>query len=387
MEPRLLKVASRAAVPPFYVMDVVSAANARQRARGDVISLAAGQPATGAPSAVRFAAAEAIGSGPLGYTEQVGIPELRSAISAHYSRQYSLDVSADDVIVTTGSSGGFLLAFLAAFDAGDRVALARPGYPAYRNILTALGCEVVDLPCGFEERFQPTVSMLEAAGPLDGVIIASPANPTGTVLDAGELAGIAGWCVERGVQLISDEIYHGISFGAATASAWQFSREAVVVNSFSKYFGMTGWRLGWLVVPQRLRRAVDCLTGNFHLCAPAISQYAAVAAFEEDTYVEVDSHVSRYRVNRDVVVGGLAELGITRVAPADGAFYVYADVSELTNDSMSFCQRLLADTGVAIVPGIDFDPVDGHRFVRVSFAGATEDVREALRRIGGWLTK
>ena len=382
---QLLKVAERAAVPPFHVMDVVSAANARQRARGDVISLAAGQPSTGAPSAVRFAAAEAIGSGPLGYTEQVGIPELRAAIAGHCDRRYGLAVDPADVIVTTGSSGGFLLAFLAAFDAGDRVALARPGYPAYRNILTALGCEVVELPCGADVRFQPTVAMLEEAGPLDGVIIASPANPTGTVLDPGELAAIAGWCAERGVQLISDEIYHGISYGAATASAWQFSREAVVVNSFSKYFGMTGWRLGWLLVPQRLHRAVDCLAGNFHLCAPAISQFAAVAAFEPETYAELDAHVARYRTNRDVLLKGLADLGVTEVAPADGAFYAYADVGHLTHDSMSFCQRLLADTGVAIVPGIDFDPVAGHRFIRMSFAGATEDVAEALRRMGAWL--
>ncbi|GAA4437357.1 pyridoxal phosphate-dependent aminotransferase [Actinokineospora soli] len=381
----LLKVAERANVPPFHVMDVVSAANARQRARGDVISLAAGQPATGAPAAVRFAAAEAIGSGPLGYTEQVGTPELREAIARHCDRQYGLAVDAADVVVTTGSSGGFLLAFLAAFDPGDRVALARPGYPAYRNILSALGCEVVELPCGPDTRFQPTVAMLEEAGPLDGVVVASPANPTGTVLDPGELAAIAGWCAERGAQLVSDEIYHGISYGAATASAWQFSREAVVVNSFSKYFGMTGWRLGWLLVPRRLHRAVDCLAGNFHLCPPAISQAAAVAAFEPETYAELDTHVARYRTNRDVLLKGLADLGITEVAPADGAFYAYADVGHLTHDSMSFCQRLLADTGVAIVPGIDFDPAAGHRFIRMSFAGATEDVHEALRRIGAWL--
>ncbi|GGS20162.1 MULTISPECIES: pyridoxal phosphate-dependent aminotransferase [Actinokineospora] len=378
------KVAERADIPPFHVMDVVSAANARQRSHGDVISLAAGQPSTGAPAAVRRAAAEAIDAGPLGYTEQVGIPELRQAIAAHY-RRYDLDIAESDVIVTTGSSGGFLLAFLAAFDAGDRVALARPGYPAYRNILSALGCEVVDLPCGADVRFQPTVAMLEEAGPLDGVIVASPANPTGTVLDAAELAAIATWCAERGVRLISDEIYHGISYGVPTACAWESSREAVVVNSFSKYFGMTGWRLGWLLVPPGLHRAVDRLTGNFHLCAPAIAQHAAVAAFTPATYAELDTHVTRYRTNRDILIAGLADLGVTEVAPADGAFYAYADVSHLTDDSMDFCKRLLADTGVAIVPGIDFDPVAGRRFVRLSFAGSTEDVREALARIGGWL--
>jgi len=385
MHARLLKVAARAAVPPFHVMDVVSAANARQRARGDMISLAAGQPSTGAPAAVRAAAAEALGSQTLGYTEQLGVPELREAIAGHYARRYSLEVSAHDVVITTGSSGGFLLAFLSAFDAGDRVALARPGYPAYRNILTALGCEVVELPCDESTRFQPTVAMLDELGPIDGLILASPANPTGTVLDPAELAAIAGWCVERGVQLVSDEIYHGISYGAETSSAWQFSREAVVVNSFSKYFGMTGWRLGWLLVPQRLHRAVDCLTGNFTICAPAIAQHAAVSAFEPETYAELDGHVARYAANRDLLLAGLAGLGIDKVAPADGAFYAYADVSHLTHDSMSFCQRLLADTGLAIVPGIDFDPAEGNRFVRLSFAGATADVEEGLRRLAGWL--
>jgi aspartate/methionine/tyrosine aminotransferase len=386
MHDRLLKVAARAAIPPFHVMDVLSAANARQRAHGDMVSLAAGQPSTGAPKAVRFAAAEALGTLALGYTEQLGIPELREAIAGHYGRRYSLDVSPHDVVVTTGSSGGFLLAFLSAFDAGDRVALARPGYPAYRNILSALGCEVVELPCDESTRFQPTEAMLDELDPIDGLILASPANPTGTVLDPAELAAIAGWCAERGVQLISDEIYHGISYGAETSTAWQYSREAVVVNSFSKYFAMTGWRLGWLLVPQRLHRAVDCLVGNFNICAPALSQHAAVAAFEQESYDELDSHVARYATNRELLLTGLAGLGIDRVAPADGAFYAYADVSHLTHDSMGFCQRLLAETGLAVVPGIDFDPVEGNRFVRFSFAGATEDVEDGVRRLGGWLS-
>ena len=287
------------------------------------------------------------------------------------------------MVVTTGSSGGFLLSFLAAFDTGDRVALARPGYPAYRNILTALGCEVVELPCGPDTGFQPTVEMLDGAGPLDGLIVASPANPTGSMLPPGELAAIAGWCAERGVQLVSDEIYHGIHYGSTDpASAWQFSREAVVVNSFSKYFAMTGWRLGWLLVPERLHRAVDCLTGNFTICPPAIAQHAAVAAF---AYDELDAYVATYRHNRDRLVEGLRGLGIDRLAPVDGAFYVYADIAHLTGDSMAFCQRLLADTGLAIVPGIDFDPAQGHHFVRMSFAGPPADIPEALRRLGTWL--
>jgi aspartate/methionine/tyrosine aminotransferase len=384
MRQRLLKVAERASIPPFHVMDVLSAANARQRAKGDMISLAAGQPSAPAPAPVRAAAAEALTGRPLGYTEQLGIPELRAAIAGHYERRYALPVEPNDVVVTTGSSGGFLLSFLAAFDTGDRVALARPGYPAYRNILAALGCEVVELPCGPDTGFRPTVAMLDEAGPLDGVVVAGPANPTGSMLAAGELAAIAGWCAERGVQLVSDEIYHGIHYGEEDpASAWQFSREAVVVNSFSKYFAMTGWRLGWLLVPERLHRAVDCLTGNFTICPPALSQHGGVAAF--DAYDELDAHVETYRHNRDTLVAGLRELGIDRLAPVDGAFYVYADVAHLTSDSMSFCQRLLADTGVAVVPGADFDPAEGHHFVRMSFAGPPADIAEALHRLGEWL--
>jgi aspartate/methionine/tyrosine aminotransferase len=348
-----------------------------------MVSLAAGQPSASAPAPVREAAATALASQNLGYTEQLGIPEIRAAVAGHYTRRYALDVDPHDVVITTGSSGGFLLAFLSAFDAGDRVALARPGYPAYRNILAALGIEVVELPVDAGTRFAPTVDLLNDQGPLDGLVIASPANPTGTVLPPAEVAAIAGWCAEHGVQLVSDEIYHGISYGAETSSAWQYSREAVVVNSFSKYFAMTGWRLGWLLVPQRLHRAVDCLTGNFNICAPALAQYAAVAAF--DAYAELDAHVARYRRNRDRLVAGLAGLGITRLAPVDGAFYAYADISDLTTDSMSFCQRLLADTGLAIVPGIDFDPVNGNRFIRFSFAGTTDTVDEGLRRLAGWL--
>jgi aspartate/methionine/tyrosine aminotransferase len=385
MSTRLLKVAARANVQPFHVMDVLSAANARQRAKGDVVSLAAGQPSAAAPRPVLAAAGDAL-AGPLGYTEQLGIPELRERIAGHYERRYAMAVDPSEVVATTGSSGGFLLAFLAAFDAGDRVALARPGYPAYRNILTALGCEVVDVPCGPDTGFQPTAAQLVELGPIDGLILASPANPTGSVLPAGELAAIAGWCAERGVQLVSDEIYHGIQFGEqAPTSAWQYSREAVVVNSFSKYFAMTGWRLGWLLVPDRLRHAVDCLTGNFTICPPVPSQRAALAAFEPESYTELDAHVAGYLANRDRLVRGLGELGIDRIAPADGAFYLYVDVSHLTSDSMSFCQRLLAETGLAIVPGIDFDPVDGHRFVRLSFSGPSGDIEAGLIRLGDWL--
>jgi aspartate/methionine/tyrosine aminotransferase len=382
-----MTVASRALIPPFHVMDVWAAAGERQRTHGDLVNLSAGQPSTGAPAAVRAAAAAALDRDVLGYTVALGVPELRAAIAAHYGRTHDLDVAPEQVAVTTGSSGGFLLAFLAAFDAGDRVVMARPGYPCYRNILTALGCEVVELPCGPETRHQPTVAMLEELDDVRGLVVASPANPTGSVLAPDELAALAAYCADRGIQLISDEIYHGVSYAGApaTSSAWSTSREAVVVNSFSKYFSMTGWRLGWLLLPARLLRAADRLAGNFTICPPALAQAAALGAFAPESYAEADAHVQRYAVNRGLLLDGLPRLGIPRLAPADGAFYVYADVAHLTTDSMELTHRLLADTGVAVAPGLDFDPVDGHRSVRLSFAGATEDVREALRRLEDWL--
>ncbi|MFR9730450.1 pyridoxal phosphate-dependent aminotransferase [Saccharopolyspora sp. MS10] len=386
LDPSAPAVALRANVPPFQVMEVLSAAKARQAVRGDVVSLAVGQPSTPAPAAVREAAAEAVRRDALGYTEQLGLPQLREAVAGHCDRAYGLAVGPEDVVATTGASGAFLLAFLAAFDHGDRVALARPGYPAYRNILSALGCEVVELPCDASTRFQPTVEMLEELDePVRGLIVASPANPTGTVLTGEELGELAGWCERRGVQLISDEIYHGIGYGEPLRSAWEFSREAIVVNSFSKFWCMTGWRLGWMLVPPRLRRAVDSLTGNFTLCPPALSQHAAVAAFGPEAYAEVEAHVRRYETNRDLLLTGLAELGVRRVAPAEGAFYAYADLGELTDDSAAWCRRLLEDTGVAVVPGLDFDPERGGRFVRMSFAGATEEIAEAIARLATWL--
>lgn len=368
--------ARRADVAPFHVMEVLSAAQERQRTHGDVVSLAAGQPTAGASEPVRLAG-RALREQNLGYTVQLGIPQLREAIAGHYHRSYALDVSPDDVIVTTGSSGGFLLSFLAAFDAGDRVAMARPGYPAYRNLLSALGCEVVEFPA----RFQPAVELLDELGPLSGLIVASPANPTGTVLPPAEFAAIADWCSARGVRLISDEIYHGISYGTETTCAWRHTRESIVLGSFSKYFAMTGWRLGWMLAPRSLHRAVDVLTGNLNICAPVLAQHAAVAAFEPASYAELDGHVNHYRANRDLLLDGLTKIGLDRIAPVDGAFYAYVDVSEHTTDSLTWCRRLLAETGLAITPGIDFDPVDGGEHVRLSFAGAAEDMTEAVKRL------
>ena len=382
-----LAAAQRANVPPFHVMDLLALSAERQRTHGDVVNLLAGQPSTGAPAPVNAEAVRLLGSGdPLGYTPATGIVELRAAIADHHRRRYGIDVTADDVVVTTGSSGGFLLAFLAAFEVGDRVAIARPGYPCYRNVLAALGCEVVEVPTGPDTRFQPTVEQLaglHAAEPFAGLVVASPANPTGTMLLPGELAAIARWCEETGVQLVSDEIYHGITYDdpRMTTSAWETSREAVVFGSFSKYFSMTGWRLGWMLAPARLVRTVDVLTGNFSICPPVLAQRAALAAFADESYAELDDHVRRYAHNRDLLLAGLQQLGITRLAPADGAFYAYADVGHLTDDSMTFARDLLARTGVAVAAGIDFDTAEGHRYLRFSFAGTAGEIEQALDRL------
>ncbi len=381
-EARRIAPAERSAVAPFYVMRVLAAA-ARRAERGDeLFNLAAGQPSTPAPKPVLAAAHRALHGEILGYTETPGIAPLRQAISGHYRRRYAMDVDPEDVVVTTGSSGGFLLAFLSAFDVGDRVGLARPGYPAYRNILHALGCEVVDIPCGPETRYQPTAAMVDGLE-LDGVVVASPANPTGTMLDPAELAALARHCAATGVRLISDEIYHGITYTGLTSSSWETDRSGFVVNSFSKYFSMTGWRIGWLLVPDDCADVLDALAGNLAICPPAPAQFAALAAF--DAYEECDGHVRRYAVNRALLLDGLRGLGIDRLAPADGAFYVYADISHLTDDSAAFCADLLQTAGVAAAPGVDFDPVDGHRFLRLSFAGATDAVAGAVGALGRYL--
>ncbi|MFT4289016.1 aminotransferase class I/II-fold pyridoxal phosphate-dependent enzyme [Nocardioides sp.] len=376
-----LAAAVRANVPPFHVMDMIEAVAARQRDRGDVLSLLAGQPSTGAPAAVADEAVRLLRSGdPLGYTPAVGIPALRSAIAEHYLASYGVPVSADDVVVTTGASGGFLLAFLAAFDAGDVVAMSRPNYPCYRNVLAALGCRVVEVD-------ELSLDTLAAIPDLKGVMVASPANPTGTMLGADDLAALAGWCEAHGVRLVSDEIYHGISYGAERShTAWETSREAIVFGSFSKYHSMTGWRIGWLLAPARLRRTVEVLTGNFTICPPALAQHAAVKAFTPEAAVELDGHVRRYAVNRALLLDGLPRLGISRLAPADGAFYVYADIGHLTDDSLRWSHDLLGRTGVAVAPGVDFDTVAGGRFVRLSFAGATAEVEAALDRLSTGLT-
>ena len=381
-----LKVSRRGQVPPFIVMDVMRAAAERAASGADVLHLEVGQPSTGAPAGVIAAARTALAHDILGYTDALGMPPLREAIAAHYRARYGLALEPSRVVVTTGSSGAFLLAFLAAFEAGDRVGLASPAYPAYRNILKALGLEPVELPAGPAERYQATVDLVRASPkPLDGLIAASPANPTGTMLRPDELAALARHCEASGIRFISDEIYHGITYGPAEATALAASDEAIVVNSFSKYFSMTGWRLGWMVVPPGLLRAIECLAQNFFISPPAISQHGAMAAFE--CREELDRNVARYAENRALLLDELPKAGFDRLAPADGAFYLYADIAHLTNDSEDFCRRMLRDIGVACTPGVDFDPARGHAALRISFAGATATIAEAARRLSAWRPK
>jgi aspartate/methionine/tyrosine aminotransferase len=382
----LQRVAARAAVPPFHVMRVIDAVSARRAAGLPVIDLSAGQPSTPAPSTVRTAAQVALETDRIGYTNALGIAPLREAIAGHYRERLGLAIEPANVAVTTGSSGGFLYAFLAAFDAGDTVVMARPGYPAYRNMLSALGCRVVEVPCGPETRFQPTVEQLEALDePPAGLIVASPANPTGTMVPPDELRALLEWCTAHGTRFVSDEIYHGITFGLPSTCAWSLGADSIVVNSFSKYFSMTGWRVGWLLVPDELMDAVDRLAGNFSICPPALSQFAAVAAF--DSYEELDANVARYGENRAMLLEALPAIGLDRLAPADGAFYIYADVSRWTDDSLTWGARLLDETGVAVAPGVDFDTVDGGKYIRMCFAGDGADIERAVEILGEWLRR
>jgi len=377
-----LKAAKRGAISPFIVMDVMRAANAREAAGEDVLHMEVGQPSSAAPSKVLQAARDALDQELLGYTDAFGVPPLKDRIAAQYKDMYGVTIDPARIAVTTGSSGGFLLAFLSAFDAGDRVALASPGYPAYRNILTALDIEVVDILTGPDTDFQPTPHLLEKVeGKLDGLIIASPSNPTGTMIDRDGLQALADYCRERGVRVVSDEIYHGITFEEPAHTMGEFDDECFVVNSFSKYYSMTGWRLGWLVFPESLARPVECLAQNLFISAPTLSQMAALAAFDCPT--ELDANVARYKANRDLLLTELPKAGFNKLSHAQGAFYVYADVSHLTDDSQIFCQDILAKTGVAITPGTDFDPTRGHKYVRFSFAGSQDDMAEAVRRLRG----
>ncbi|HTK34482.1 MAG TPA: aminotransferase class I/II-fold pyridoxal phosphate-dependent enzyme [Caulobacteraceae bacterium] len=375
---------ARSAVAPFVVMEVMEAAARLERQGRRVLHLEVGQPSTSAPRTVLDAAARALRDDVLGYTLATGVPPLRQVIAAHYAKTYGVEVSPDRIVVTTGSSGAFLLAFIAAFDAGARVAVAAPSYPCYRNILQALDVKVVGVPCGPETRYELTPAMLDGLGRIDGVIVASPSNPTGSMIDEETFRALSAWCDASGAVLISDEIYHGVQYGRPAVTAAAVSPRAFVVNSFSKYFSMTGWRVGWMIAPEAMIRPVEKLMQNLFISAPTLAQLAAVAAF--DAAEELDGHVARYAANRAIVLDALPRLGIERLAPPDGAFYVYADVSPWTKDSVAFCAELLEATGVAITPGVDFDPERGRSTVRFSYAADTASIAEAMALLKGFVS-
>ena len=367
-------------VEPFHAMDVLSAAN-RMAAEGhDIVSLAVGQPSALPPRAVREAAARAVRDGPLGYTDALGRAELRDAIARHYADHYGVKVPRERIVVTTGSSAGFALAFLTLFEAGNRVLIERPGYPAYRNIMRVMGLEVVEV----ERADDVTIEAAAAAGPLSGVLVASPANPTGTVISTARMAGIVRACAATGARLISDEIYHRLTYdGAPDATVLAQSDTAVIINSFSKYYCMTGWRVGWMVVPESLVRAVERVAQNLYISAPDASQIGATHAF--DGTDELEAVRRGYAQNRSLLLRSLPELGFRLAARSDGAFYAWCDVSGLTNDAMAFSRRMLNEAGVAAPPGHDFDPIDGDRTMRFSYAGSHEDVTRAVERLRRWL--
>ncbi|MEO0680539.1 MAG: aminotransferase class I/II-fold pyridoxal phosphate-dependent enzyme [Pseudomonadota bacterium] len=376
-----MRTSRRGEVDPFIVMDVMESARAAEAEGRDIIHMEVGQPGTPAPRLAREAAARAVAAGePLGYTVALGLPALREGIAGLYKRRHGLDLDPGRVIVTAGSSGAFVLAFLACFEAGDVVALGDPGYPSYRNIFHALGVTVRRVETGPATGWQPRA---EDLGDAQGLLVASPANPTGTMLSRERLSQIAAACEARGAWLISDEIYHGLGYGAPAVSALEVADRAVVINSFSKYFSMTGWRVGWMVVPPEMVRTVERLAQNVFICPPHVSQVAALAALDAEEELEANRAV--YAANRTLLLEALPKAGFRDFAPADGAFYLYADVSHLTDDSRAFCARMLAEAGVAATPGHDFDPVRGAAAIRFSFAGSTEAMAEGARRLARWL--
>ncbi|GBE42429.1 aspartate aminotransferase [bacterium BMS3Bbin10] len=375
----------RGRIDPFIVMDVLRAANEKEAGGADIIHMEVGQPGTPAPARVVEAAHKALENSRLGYTEALGVPELRERIARHYNTRYGVSVAPERVVVTSGSSAGFVLAFLAILDVGARVAVPTPGYPCYRHILSALGARAVTLETGAGSRWAPVpaaLAELNRQDPLDALLLASPANPTGTMLVGNGLAELAKACEQLGLWFISDEIYHGLEYEEPAQTALAHSGSAIVINSFSKYFSMTGWRVGWMVVPHALVRHLERLAQNLYICAPALSQYAAIAAF--DACDELEANKGVYRTNRDLLLEELPKAGFTDILPADGAFYLYANVRHLTNDSASFAKRMLEETGVAVTPGIDFDTGRGSRFLRFSYAGATGRMVEAARRLKNW---
>jgi aspartate/methionine/tyrosine aminotransferase len=385
---QLLKPSKRSDVPPFIVMDVMAAAAQREAQGAHIIHMEVGQPAAPAPATAIKAAQGALARGRIGYTETLGIPSLRARIARHYQDAYDLALDPARVVVTTGSSGGFILAFLSMFEPGDRVALANPGYPPYRHILSALGCEPVLIETSAETRWALSAKALIAAhqrAPLKGVVIASPANPTGTMMDADALTRLIAVAEAEGIRVISDEIYHGLDYAFAAETAANTSERVVVINSFSKYFCMTGWRVGWMVVPDPLVRPIERLQGNLAISVPTLAQVAAEAAFDGREEMEAVKH--GYEENRRILTEGLPKAGLDKFLPVDGAFYLYADISRFSDDSLDFAKRMLNEANVAATPGIDFDPVNGRHFLRFCYAGSSAEIHEAVDRIGRWLKR
>ena len=376
-----MRFSSRGQVDPFIVMDVVEAARAAEAGGRHIIHMEVGQPSTPAPRTARAALSRALEVDPLGYTVSLGLPDLRAGIAALYARWYGVELDPARVIVTAGSSGAFVLAFAALFDAGDRVALGEPGYPSYRQILRAMSIEPVAIQTRAENRYQPTPE--EIPSDVQGLIVASPGNPSGTMLGRPEMAALMQAAQARGIAFVSDEIYHGLHYGARAVTALEVSDEAYVINSFSKYFSMTGWRVGWMVVPEDHIRTVEKLAQNLFICAPHAGQVAALAAL--DAIDEMEANRAVYAENRRLMLAGLPQAGFTRIAPPDGAFYIYADVADLTTDSRAFAAEILKKAGVAVTPGLDFDPRRGTQTLRFSYARATEDIAEGLRRLQAFM--
>ena len=384
MKIKKLDPSLRSNVAPFFAMEVLRSANQLEAAGNDILHLEVGEPGFRPPEKVLNAAKYAIENEALGYTEALGLPQFREGIAHHYEQYYGTTIEPDNVVATVGASGAFLLAFLAAFDVGARIAVVEPGYPAYRNILAALGLHIVPICAGAREQFKPTINLLEDVSPIDGLIIASPSNPTGTMLTNDELATLASWCESNRVRLISDEIYHGINYKWEPKTAASFNDQAIVINSFSKYFAMTGWRIGWMISPPGLTPAIERLAQNFFVSPSSLSQHAGLAAL--GCRMEFDQYVKSYATNRRFLLDHLPSAGFDKLAPADGAFYLYTDVSNLTDDSGVFCREMLREIGVATTPGVDFDPQQGHRYLRISFAGAEPTIVSATERLVEWLS-
>jgi aspartate/methionine/tyrosine aminotransferase len=379
-----MQVSSRALVDPFIVMDVMEKARALEAAGRSIIHMEVGQPGTPAPKGALRALARQMEEGPLGYTVALGLPELRAGIAALYQRWYGVDLNPDRVVVTAGSSAAFLLSFTTLFDAGDRVGLGEPGYPSYRQILKALSLQAVGISASVENRLQPAPSNL-AGHDLHGMIVASPGNPSGTMLSHDALAALIDHCAGRGIKFISDEIYHGLHYGDRATSALEIGDDVHVINSFSKYFSMTGWRIGWMVVPEHHIRVVERLAQNMFICPPHASQVAALAAL--DCIDELEANRAVYARNRQMMLEELPKAGFTKIAPPDGAFYVYADVSDLTKDSLAFAAEILEQAGVAVTPGLDFDPRRGSQTLRFSYARSSEDIAEGLHRLKTYMAR